>query len=318
MKAKTLLLTVLTLSTTSVFAYSIGFNEEGQFGAFDENGNKMTLSQTLKAQGNLILRNFIPQNSQANSKTTPNTLVLPSLSPDVLLPRLFSNIQVNQKFRSTVTKYPFIAVQQQIDGEKQLHFLQQHPTLTYQNVQNQTRYFVFIESMPVIGSDVNECHGCYVKGYLLNFKKLANGSFELTNKNPSLVDIPSSYGQSQMKISDIKTQLKSVGQNTKGALFKTGFTSGGVTETYFHLLALQDERVRILTVGDAGVSGQRYSEVKDDLINFDYTGKAQVLSNIPNAQLYPIQVTYSGTSFDFKRVNYKQTYKFNATSGEYQ
>ncbi len=34
------------------------------------------------------------------------------------------------------------------------------PTLTYQNPENQTRYFVFVESMPTFnGQDVNQGHG---------------------------------------------------------------------------------------------------------------------------------------------------------------
>ncbi len=127
---------------------------------------------------------------------------------------------------------------------------QQHPTLTYQNAQNQTRYFVFVESMPTFnGQDVNQGHGSYTKGYLLNFKKAANGKFELTNPQAQLIDIPSSYGSSHMQIEDIQKDFRRLGKNVMGAIFVSGFTSGGATESSFYMLSLQDHEVEIKRVG---------------------------------------------------------------------
>ncbi|WP_180187228.1 hypothetical protein [Acinetobacter sp. YH01012] len=305
MKAKVLLATVLSICTSSVFAYDIGFNEKGQFGAFDKNGNKMTWKETLIAQKNLMLQQMVPgRQSAASNQSSNSSIQLNSLNANELLPTLFGRIQLSGRYRSSELEYPFIAVQQKIDDQNEIRFLQQHPTLTYQNAQNQTRYFVFVESMPTFnGQDVNQGHGSYTKGYLLNFKKTANGKFELTNPQAQLIDIPSSYGSSHMQIEDIQKDFRRLGKNVMGAIFVSGFTSGGTTESSFHMLSLQDHEVEIKRVGDAGMFGSRYIKAKNDEVEYGYAGKYKVVDTNKDLPLYPIEITYSTTNLNLKDKN---------------
>jgi hypothetical protein len=302
-------------STSFAENYYWGFNPETKkFGFSNQSGEKVTFKEAfLGANGITPKKNIVTATKTENS----SSIVLNTLNATELLPALFGQRQVNRGSNSSELKFPFIAMQQSIDGEKQLRYIQQHPTLTYQNVQNQLRYFVFLESIPTIGTDVNSCHGCYVKGYLLNFKKNPNGTFELTNPKTKLVDIPSSYGESHLKISDIQKGLQRVGQNAVGSIFETGFTSGGATTSLFELLVLQDQDVTIKRVGDAGVFGTRYIEAKDREYEYGYEGKYKILTTEPNAELYPIQISYSGTDWSLKKKNNSIIQKYNAATGSY-
>lgn len=303
-------------STSFAENYYWGFNPETKkFGFSNQSGEKVTFKEAfLGANG------ITPKQKTATSAKTANSsnsIVLNTLNANELLPALFGQTQVNSRSNSSELKSPFIAAQQSIDGEKKLRYLQQHPTLTYQNAQNQTRYFVFIENIPTIGTDVDSCHGCFVKGYLLNFKKNPNGTFELTNPKTKLVDIPSSYGASHLQISDLQKGMQRVGKNAVGAIFESGFTSGGATASSFQLLALQDQDVTIKNVGDAGVFGTRYIEAKDREYEYGYTGKYKILTTEPNAESYPIQISYSGTDWSLKKKNNSIVQKYNAATGSY-
>lgn len=309
------LATTLLLTSSMSFAenYYWGLNPETKtIGFMNSEGKKVGWKEALLGASGLASKNNTQQKAQAS-----NSIVLNSLNASELLPTLFGRIQVAGRYSSSELKYPFIAAQQNIDGEKELRFLQQHPTLAYQNANKETRYFVFVESIPTIGNDVNSCHGCYVKGYLLNFKKLASGKFELTNPNTQLIDIPSAWGTSQLRTVELQNKIQRIGKNAVGSIFETGFTSGGATESYFIMLALQDQDVSLLTVGEAGLSGERYIESKDRQVDFEYVGKYKILTTEPNAEFYPVQITYTGTGWDLKKVNKTIIQRYDAAKGSY-
>lgn len=312
-------LAIALISMSSIsFAenYYWGYNPETKkFGFSNQSGEKVGWKEALIGASGLAPK-------QNTAKTTPatatsNSIVLNSLTSNELLPTLFGRIQLSGRYTSNEVKYPFIAVQQKIDGTNELRFLQQHPTLTYQNANNQTRYLVFVESLQTIGNEVDTCHGCHVKGYLLNFKKNQNGKFELTNPNTQLIDIPSSWGASHLKIAELQNKTQRVGKNVVGAIFETGFTSGSATESYFIMLALQDHKVSLLSVGDAGVSGLRYIESKDREVEYGYQAEYKILASEPNTEFYPIQIKYSGTNWDLKKINKTITKKYDAAKGGY-
>ncbi|WP_168526810.1 hypothetical protein [Acinetobacter sp. A3] len=108
-----------------------------------------------------------------------------------------------------------------------------------------------------------------------------------------------------------------MGKNVVGAIFETGFTSGSATESYFMMLALQDHKVSLLSVGDAGVSGLRYIESKDREVEYGYQAEYKILASEPNTEFYPIQIKYSGTNWDLKKINKTITKKYDAAKGGY-
>ncbi len=244
---------------------------------------------------------FLDANPLASNQSSNSSIQLNSLNANELLPTLFGRFswvdatdQVNLKIR-------LLQYSKKLMIENEIRFLQQHQTLTYQNAQNQTRYFVFVESMPTFnGQDVNQGHGSYTKGYLLNFKKTANGKFELTNPQAQLIDIPSLMVQ---VICRSKTSKKTfvVLEKCNGCNLCPGFTSGGATESSFHMLSLQDHEVEIKRVGYAGMFGSRYIKAKNDEVEYGYAGKYKVVDTNKDLPLYPIEITYSTTNLKSKR-----------------
>lgn len=237
--------------------------------------------------------------------------------------RTFYSGQMHRAFLDDedLEKIPHIALgQSDKDGYTTVALM--HPVIIYQNNLQENRYLVMIEKIQVSdqGSIVT-CHVCTGTADLYSFKKLSDNQFQLVSRSPKNADFSGSWGRVGLNLDEISKNIQPLGKNLVGSIFQNGYTSTGITETWWETLHLpENDYIQAFSVADAGSDNSGNYE-EDSPLYYSYEGKYQVIKN--DADFFPIKITYSGEkpSEDYEKINkinYSKTFNFNHLKKEYK
>lgn len=198
----------------------------------------------------------------------------------------------------------------------------------YQNQNNQTRYLVMIEQIPIEEDEEqgqylsSDCHACTTNLLLMLFQPTANHQYQLLTSHQ--YEAIGSHGRaalfSQVDWSDIYAVR--LGKNTMGLLYEFGYTGQGVTETYLRALLLNDQRISDIRVGDTGSSNEGMTE-EDSPLSYSYEATWEIDASKPNEEYYPILIHYQGDNIEYDErgeskfvdMNFTQVFKYYGGDG---
>ncbi|MFV5465557.1 MULTISPECIES: hypothetical protein [Acinetobacter] len=220
-----------------------------------------------------------------------------------------------------ISKMPYVALGQAGEDENTTVALM-HPVLEYKNNANQTRYLVMIEKIKVSDDGiVVTCHACTGEADLFSFKKLNSGQYQLVSRSKEDAEFSGSWGRVGIDLNEISENIKPLGKNLVGSIFKNGYTSTGTTETWWEALHLpENDFINSYSIADAGADNSgSYDE--DSPLHYAYEGLIEVVNN--GDAYFPIKVTYSGEkpTEDYehiRKVKYSKQIEFNPIKKEYK
>lgn len=237
--------------------------------------------------------------------------------------RQFYNGQMSRAFvqDEEISKMLHIALGQ-VDKDGETTVALMHPIMSYSNSSGEPRYLVIIEKIKVSSEgNLVSCHACAATADLYSFKELQNGHFQLVSRSPKDAEFSASWGRVGLDVEEISKNMQPLGKNLVGSLFQNGYTSTGVTETWWEALHLpEDDFINTYGVADAGSDNSSSYEEGSPLI-YSYEGTLEVIDN--GARYYPIKVTYVGEkpTEDYEQihqVNYSETVSFDPIKKEYK
>lgn len=197
----------------------------------------------------------------------------------------------------------------------------------YQNQNNQTRYLVMIEQLPInedeeLGQSLAFCHVCSAHLLLMLFESTEKGQYKLlTSHNDETMGY---YGRasllSQTDWSDIYAVR--LGRNTMGLLYETSDTHMGETVNYLNVVLLNDQQIRDVHIGDSGSSNEEEVE-KDSPLSYSYEATWEIDASKPNEEYYPILIHYQGDNIEYDErgeskfvdMNFTQVFKYYGGDG---
>lgn len=251
---------------------------------------------------------------------------IPDLSFKNLMRALYANrmtpVSVND---DSIKDYPYIGLddnRNSMGDDRSMAVALMHPTIAYKNYNNETRYLVMIEEVQVYKDTwtMVTCHVCRGMANLFIFRRLENGNFQLVSKSRDDAQFTGSWGRTGLDLQEIRNNIQAVGSRLTGSYIKLGYTSTGVTESWWEALFLdEDNFIDMSVIADAG--GENGNVMEDSPLYYKYDSSIKFLDD--SSEYFPVQIRYQGempleNSPSVKNVDFIKTLQFVRDKNKYQ
>lgn len=249
---------------------------------------------------------------ELNRKT--NSLVFNDILKNIYAQQIVVSQQyIDDKDFKSYPKSMFYDVAAQ---EQQLVLM--HPVVVYKNANNEIRYFILMEKLPLDGNGYPRmCNACSAKADFLIFKRQLDDSFYLINYQLNGHDLPGGAGRLKLDLKQIRKNMQPMGKNIIGSYFIGHYSGAGgqAGSEWYSLLLPEQGKIQVVDIGMAGNDSSSFYADRPQYSSVT-TSTLKVLPN--NQAYYPIEVTYKTLNGGKKKSDFeKSRFIFNPKANAY-